>query len=123
MIDYFERWQIIKIMMVVNLASRLDEKLTSSNAQKELQLTSILHNELKDPLIRKLDWWICLVSLSISTVAALVWWWNRMSLWEDEIVAITHAKQSFPLFLSKYSEMTSITNLLSAIKSVGRIGV
>lgn len=48
--------------------------------------------------MRKSDWWICLVSISIGSLAALTWWWNRTSLWEDEVIALTHANQPFPLF-------------------------
>lgn len=48
--------------------------------------------------MRNLDWWICLISISVGIVAAVTWWWNRTSLWEDEVIALTHANQPLPLF-------------------------
>jgi hypothetical protein len=48
--------------------------------------------------MQKIDWLICLGSISSGIVAAFIWWWNRSSLWEDEVIALTHANQPFPLF-------------------------
>lgn len=41
---------------------------------------------------------ICVLSIVIGCIAAAFWWWTRTSLWEDEIIAITHANQPLPLF-------------------------
>lgn len=74
------------------------KRLHLTNEQREIQLTSTQDDGSNNLQMRKLDWWICLVSIAIGSLAALVWWWNRTSLWEDEVIAITHANQPFPLF-------------------------
>jgi mannosyltransferase len=65
---------------------------------REKQLTSKLQHHSQKPPMRRSDWWICLISIGMGSLAALVWWWSRTSLWEDEVIALTHANQPFPLF-------------------------
>jgi ABC-type dipeptide/oligopeptide/nickel transport system permease component len=49
---------------------------------------------------RKLDLSLLvpLFALVSGITSAIVFWWNRGSLWEDEIIAITHGLESFPDF-------------------------
>ena len=41
---------------------------------------------------------ICAFTIALGCLVSLFWWWSRQGLWEDEIIAITHANQPFPLF-------------------------
>lgn len=46
----------------------------------------------------KFDRGVCIVTIIISCLVSIFWWWSRQGFWEDEIIAITHANQPFPLF-------------------------
>jgi len=49
---------------------------------------------------RRLDFHtlVPLVALIAGIASAVIFWWSRGSLWEDEIIAITHGLQPFPGF-------------------------
>lgn len=46
----------------------------------------------------KIDRIVCIATITLGLLVSLFYWWNRQGLWEDEIIAITHANQPFPLF-------------------------
>lgn len=46
----------------------------------------------------KAEFWLCVAAISFGVLVMLLWWHTRTSLWEDEIIAITHANQPMPLF-------------------------
>ncbi|MET0962231.1 MAG: glycosyltransferase family 39 protein [Noviherbaspirillum sp.] len=46
----------------------------------------------------KIDRAVCIATILVGCAAAIFWWWSRQGLWEDEIIAITHANQPLPLF-------------------------
>ena len=41
---------------------------------------------------------ICYLATVVGCATVVYWWWGRHSLWEDEIIAITHANQPLPSF-------------------------
>jgi len=47
---------------------------------------------------RKGELWLCALAIGFGCFVMLLWWYTRMSLWEDEIIAITHVNQPLPLF-------------------------
>lgn len=49
----------------------------------------------------RLDRWLCGLALAIGLIGALAFWSARGSLWEDEIIAITHGLQSLGSFQSE----------------------
>jgi mannosyltransferase len=42
--------------------------------------------------------WLCVLLIGFACLVTLLWWHGRTSLWEDEIIAITHSNQPLPLF-------------------------
>lgn len=42
--------------------------------------------------------WLCVLFIGFACLVTLLWWHGRSSLWEDEIIAITHGNQPLPLF-------------------------
>jgi mannosyltransferase len=42
--------------------------------------------------------WLCALFIVFACIVVLLWWSSRKALWEDEVIAITHANQSLPLF-------------------------
>jgi mannosyltransferase len=46
----------------------------------------------------KIDLGVCIATIAVSCLVSLFWWWSRQGFWEDEIIAVTHANQPFPLF-------------------------
>lgn len=42
--------------------------------------------------------WLCAFFIGFACLVTLLWWHGRTALWEDEIIAITHANQQMPLF-------------------------
>lgn len=46
----------------------------------------------------RIDRVICIATIALGLLVSVFYWWNRQGLWEDEIIAITHANQPFPLF-------------------------
>jgi mannosyltransferase len=47
---------------------------------------------------RKGELWLCTLAIGFGCFVMLLWWYTRTSLWEDEIIAITHGNQPLPLF-------------------------
>jgi hypothetical protein len=41
---------------------------------------------------------VVLLATSVGLFGAAVYWWGRNTLWEDEIIAVTHGLQALPLF-------------------------
>lgn len=50
------------------------------------------------PQPTRMDRVVCILTILLGFLVSLFWWWSRQGLWEDEIIAITHANQPFPLF-------------------------
>lgn len=47
---------------------------------------------------RKAEQWVCMLLIAFGCLVTLLWWHARGALWEDEIIAITHANEPLPLF-------------------------
>ena len=50
------------------------------------------------PQLPRLSFVLCLVAIAVGLAATLYFFGRRGSLWEDELIAITHANQPLPLF-------------------------
>ena len=48
--------------------------------------------------LSRFEWAVCVFGIAMGCVGALYFCSRRGSLWEDEIIAITHANQSLPAF-------------------------
>ena len=50
------------------------------------------------PILPRLEVALCVLTIAVGIVAATAFWLARDSLWEDEIIAITHGLQPLPSF-------------------------
>lgn len=57
-----------------------------------------LHTNVSFSEPTRIDRVVCIATITFSLLVSLFYWWSRQGLWEDEIIAITHANQPFPLF-------------------------
>jgi mannosyltransferase len=58
-----------------------------------------MQNNAAVPVAKKnWDLWLCALFIGFGCLVTLLWWHGRESLWEDEIIAITHGNQPLPLF-------------------------
>lgn len=55
-------------------------------------------NSVKPVVEHKRERWLLALFTAIGCLMVLLWWQARTSLWEDEIIAITHGNQPLPLF-------------------------
>jgi len=71
---------------------------TSRPKSSPTTLDMMEKNSMKPLAGSKLEQWLCVLFIAVGCLVTLLWWHGRTSLWEDEIIAITHGNQPLPLF-------------------------